>query len=316
MKTYKFMDFCSGIGGGRIGLTKANMECVGHCEIDSVTNKTYEFFFPNCTNYGDLMRVDTKLLPNFDVMIAGFPCQTFSIVGKREGFSDDRGLVIYGLIKILIEKDLKYFIFENVKGLKSHDKGRTLGIILEELEKIGFNIYWKILKSSDYGVPQKRERLYLVGIKKEYDKHLFFFPPPRGKGNLKDFLCDETDLFNYNNSTFKKYLRNKYNCGKYSIDKLLSKENLIIDTRQSDLRLFDTNCPTLRKGRHGILYVKNHKMWKLTGYEALLLQGFPKEIAIKARESNIKNSNLLSQAGNAMTINVIEDIGKSLINAM
>ena len=116
----KFMDFCAGIGGGRLGLEKCGLECVAHSEIDMIPNYTYRLFFgKDEKNYGDLMQINPQELPDFDVLIGGFPCQTFSIVGKREGFADSRGLIIYGLIKILIEKNIPYFILENVFSLKN-----------------------------------------------------------------------------------------------------------------------------------------------------------------------------------------------------
>ena len=112
----KFMDFCAGIGGGRLGLEESNMECVAHSEINMTANHTYRLFFgTEEKNYGDLMAIDTKTLPDFDVLIGGFPCQTFSIVGKREGFADSRGQIIYGLIKILAEKKHPLFYFGKCK---------------------------------------------------------------------------------------------------------------------------------------------------------------------------------------------------------
>ena len=314
----KFMDFCAGIGGGRLGLELNNIECVAHSEIDMITNQTYRLFFGEQEkNYGDLICIDTKTLPDFDILIGGFPCQTFSIVGKREGFADSRGQIIYGLIKILVEKDVPYFILENVKGLVNHNKGETLKAILEELSRVGYYVDYKVLNSEDYGVPQLRERIYFVGIKKDLIKKPFVWPHPTPMPNIRDYLIDtDNDILDKNAPTWQKYLNNKYNKGKFDLDELLSEDYLVLDWRQSDLRLYRGKTPTLRTGRHGILYVKDGKLRKLSGYEGLLLQGFPKELADKAKRAKINNNKLLSQAGNAMTVSVIRAIGRSLLECI
>ena len=262
----KFFDFCSGIGGGRIGMEEVGFECVGHSEIDLNTAKTYEKFFNDSRNYGDLTKIDLKELPEFDIMIAGFPCQTFSIAGKREGFEDNRGLIIYSLIKIMKTKNVKYFLLENVKGLLNHDKGKTLRIIKNELEKAGYNLYTKVLNSINFGVPQMRERIYLVGFRKDLDNYTFEFPIEENIiYNLENYIDTENvSELDKNNETFNKYLKNKYNKEKnYKIEDILTWENSIIDYRQSDLRRYNGYFPTLRTGRHGLLYIKNKKhYWK------------------------------------------------------
>ena len=315
----KFFDFCSGIGGGRLGLEKNGLKCVGHCEIDKVTAETYKRFYNDDRNFGDLTKVNTDDLPNFNFMIAGFPCQTFSIVGKREGFNDERGMIIYSLVEIMKKKNIDYFILENVKGLKTHNKGETLKIIKNLLNDAGYDTYIDILDSMNYGVPQMRQRLYIVGFKKSLKIKNFIFP----KGSVKnykfdDFLDAENEIeFDINNTTFQKYLNNKYNNNRYNNDDILSWNNIVIDWRQSDFRKYTEIFPTLRTGRHGILYVKNKKIKKLNGYESLLLQGFPIEIAKKVKEDDFfVNNKVLSQAGNAMTVNVIENIAKEMLTVI
>jgi len=316
----KFIDFCAGIGGGRIGLESLGMECVGFSEIAPSYIRTYRIFFgENEPNYGNLMKIDPKNLPDFDLMIAGFPCQPFSVIGPRTGMYDRRGQIIFGLIDIMIEKNLKYFILENVKGLLNHGNGQTLKVIVEELKKAGYKIFWKLISSVNFGVPQMRERIYFVGVRKDLvkDDVSFEFPKLVPKPHLKDYLIDTAELeFNEKQrayETFLKYLDNKYNKGKFSIEKLLSEEYLIIDTRQSDLRLYRGMTPTLRTGRHGILYVRNRKFRRLSGYESLLLQGWPKELAKKVN-SKVDEVLLLSQAGNAMTTHVVKAFGRNLLD--
>lgn len=314
----KFMDFCAGIGGGRLGLENNNLKCVGHSEIDKSANDTYKLFFgQDEKNFGNLMTIDTRELPDFDLLIGGFPCQTFSIVGKREGFADDRGLIIYGIIKILRNKNIPYFILENVKGLVNHDKGNTLKTILSELSQAGYYVDYKVLNSENYGVPQFRERIYIIGIRRDMLKNFFIWPLPLKTPNLKNYLIDNSsEILPFDNATWQRYINNKYNRGKFDFTQILKHDYLVLDTRQSDLRIYQNKIPTLRTGRHGILYVKDGNLRKLSGYEALLLQGFPKELADLAKNSNIKNNKLLSQAGNAMTISVIQAIGSALLECI
>ena len=176
VKNLKFIDFCSGIGAGRLGLENNGLACIGFSEIDRQAEITYrKFFGEEETNYGDLMNIDTSKLPDFDMMIAGFPCQSFSVIGQRKGMQDKRGQIIYGLIKIMLDKNLKYFILENVKGLTNHDNGNSLKVILKELDKAGYKVFHQVLNSIDYGVPQMRERVYFIGIRKDLISNNFEF---------------------------------------------------------------------------------------------------------------------------------------------
>ena len=322
----KFIDFCAGIGGGRLGLEKLGMECLGFSEIDKNAENTYRHFFENNeTNYGDLMKINPFDLPNLDLLVAGFPCQAFSIVGQRKGLIDERGQIIFGLLKIMRAKKIKYFILENVKGLLSHKHGQTFKTILDLLCLEGYRVIAKTMDSSHYGLPHRRERVYFIGIRKDLIKNLsdfynyFHQYPKRMKmNNIRQYLIDEDNIAfkedqKKSYQTFLNYLKNKYNKGKVSVSDLLKEEFLIVDTRQSDLRLYREKIPTLRTGRHGLLYVKENKFRKLSGYESLLLQGFPKQLAMKVK-NKIPENQILSQSGNAMTVNVVEACGKSLVN--
>ena len=316
-KKLRFMDYCAGIGAGRLGLERgASAVCVGYSEIMGSSVKTYNILHhaKEEENFGDLTKIDTKNLPDFDIMIAGFPCQTFSIIGQRKGFEDDRGQIIYHLIKILKDKNVPYFILENVKGLINHDKGNTIKAIVNALEDAGYHVGYRVLNSVNYGVPQMRERVYFVGIKKGNAKQgKFVWPDIVETPDVREYLCDEKSIiFDENDATFQKYLNNKYNKGRITINDIFKQEYIVIDTRQSDLRTYEGKVPTLRTGRHGILYVKNGKLRKLSGFESLLLQGFDKEKA-KQMRGKVSEQQLLSQAGNAMTVSVIEQIAKQLL---
>lgn len=318
-KTLKFIDFCAGIGGGRIGLETNGLTCIAYSEIDRDADSSYKCFYGNKEpNIGDLMTTDISAIPDFDLMISGFPCQTFSSVGKREGFDSERGQIIFGLMKILKEKKIPYFILENVKGFVNHDKGNSINTVLSELDKIGYDVYWKVLNSLDFGVPQSRERVYIVGIRKDV-KHT----PIQWNTNITSNLTLKNCLdelhgepISIYNKSWQRYLNTDKNKGKFIEEELLSEDYLIIDRRNSDMRLYREKIPTLRRGNHGLFYVYQKNLYKLNGYQALLLQGFPREFIYKAKAANISPNKLLSQCGNAMTVNVVQAVCKLLLNSL
>jgi len=315
MQISTFFDFCSGIGGGRLGLEQAGLKSVGYSDTSRLSVATYKQMFEtkNEKNWVNLKKIKSENLPNFDMLIAGFPCQTFSVMGRKAGFDDARGQIIFHLARILEETQPKCFLLENVRGLVTHDKGNTLKIILERLNQAGFDITYKVLTSINYGVPQMRQRVYFVGINKKINKNIenFNWPVEQEKPQLKKFLIDNNLATEERLEILQHYLNNPTNHGKYSVKDLEKMEGKILDTRMSDLRIYEERCPTLRSQRDGILYVRDGKIYQLTGYEALLLQGFPKEYADKVKNT-VSDRHLLMQAGNAMTVNVIKALGKNL----
>ncbi len=244
---------------------------------------------------------------------------------NQTSITDERGQIIFGLLKIMKAKKIKYFILENVKGLLNHKQGQTFKIILDLLEVGGYKVIAKKMDSSHYGLPHRRERIYFIGIRKDLIKNsgdfysYFHQQPERIKmNNIRRYLIDEDNLAftksqRKSYKTFLNYLKNKYNKGVFSASDLLREEFLIVDTRQSDLRLYRETIPTLRTGRHGLLYVKKNQFRRLSGYESLLLQGFPKKLAIQVK-NKISENQILSQSGNAMTVNVVRACGKSLLD--
>ena len=162
----KFIDLCSGIGGFHSGLTATgHYECVGHAEIDPHASKAYAAIYgkEGGLNYGDLRKIKPKKLPDFDLLCAGFPCQSFSVAGRRLGFQDTRGTVFFEIARIIAEKRPPSLLLENVPGLLSHDGGRTLTTIFSTLVEMGYHLEWMVLNSKYFGVPQQRRRLYIVG---------------------------------------------------------------------------------------------------------------------------------------------------------
>ena len=164
--TIRFFDLFSGIGGFREGLQRAGgFTCVGHCEADAYADHNYRVLFDTEGEWfcNDARNIETERMPDFDLLCAGFPCQAFSIAGRREGFADARGTLFFEVARLVADKRPAYFLLENVPGLLSHDKGRTFHTILSTLSELGYHVEWKVLNSKDFGVPQSRKRVYIVG---------------------------------------------------------------------------------------------------------------------------------------------------------
>ena len=164
-KPVRVFSMFTGIGGFEVGLSRSNIEyeMVGFSEIDKYAIQIFEKNFKGVKNYGNATTINESELPDFDLLAGGFPCQAFSMAGKRKGFNDTRGTLFFDIARILAHKKPKYFILENVKGLLSHDNGRTMQTILEVLSDIGYMVQWELLNSKNFGVPQNRERVYIVG---------------------------------------------------------------------------------------------------------------------------------------------------------
>lgn len=169
MRTLRYFSMFSGIGGFEIGIERAAeahgapVECIGYSEIEPNAIKVYERHWPHHVNYGDATGIDADSLPDFDLLVGGFPCQAFSVAGKQLGFADTRGTLFFDISRILERKRPRHFILENVKNLVSHDSGRTFRVIVEALDALGYLVEWQVLNGKDHGVPQNRERIIIVG---------------------------------------------------------------------------------------------------------------------------------------------------------
>jgi DNA (cytosine-5)-methyltransferase 1 len=175
----------SGIGGFELGLlmSEKNVKLVGYSEIDKYAIEVFEKRFKGINNYGNATIIDETKLPNFDLFVGGFPCQAFSVAGKQRGFDDTRGTLFFDVARILAHKKPKHFILENVRGLLSHDSGRTFQTIIRVLTDIGYLVQWEVCNSKNYGVPQNRERVYIVGHLRGNSRPEVF---PIGKINEED----------------------------------------------------------------------------------------------------------------------------------
>ncbi len=161
----KYFSAFAGIGGFELGIQRAipHAECVGFSEIDRYAVQVYRQHFPNHKYYGDITKISTDSLPDFDCFVGGFPCQAFSIAGKRGGFEDTRGTLFFEIARILRAKQPRFFVLENVKGLLSHNEGNTFRVIIQTLTDMGYCVEWQVCNSKNFGVPQNRERVFIIG---------------------------------------------------------------------------------------------------------------------------------------------------------
>ncbi len=313
-KKIKFIDLFCGLGGFRLALEKQKCKCVFSSDIDEAVSNVYENNFGEHPS-GDITKIDAKDIPEFDILCGGFPCQSFSIAGKRLGFEDTRGTMFFEVARILRERQPKAFILENVKGLTNHDKGKTLDVILNTLNDLGYDYVYKVLNSSDYGIPQSRERWYCVGVRKDLSIKLSIddiFPPEQlllysyddvidSKNNYKDYVISETC---------------KRNIESY-IDKVkdkTSKYTLAYEIRPSRCQ-FRANgispCLTAKMGTGGnnvpVIVELNRK---LTEKECLKLMGYPDSYKIGTGAQAYK------QIGNSVIVPILEYISKQLVELL
>lgn len=317
---YKIIDLFAGIGGLRLGFEQTDMvENVFSSEIDPWACKTYEANFgenPMC----DITKVDEKNVPDFDILLGGFPCQAFSIAGKRCGFDDTRGTLFFDVARIIKEKQPKAFLLENVKGLTHHDKGKTFKTIINTLEKdLGYTIYYQLLNAKDYGVPQNRERIYIVGFKENIQ---FEFPikEPLQK-SVKDIIEENVVSSKYYLSeTYLNTLRkhrarheSKGNGFGYEIlDPNGISNTLVVGgmgkerTLYFDDRLTDFTPKTNIKGEINKEYIR-----KTTPREWARIQGFPDSFKIP-----VSDAQAYKQFGNSVSVPVINKIAINILRAI
>ncbi|MGI6393333.1 MAG: DNA cytosine methyltransferase [bacterium] len=310
---FTFIDLFAGIGGFRIAMQELGGKCVFSSEWDHHARITYEANFGE-TPYGDITKIDEKEIPEHDILCAGFPCQAFSIAGYREGFSDKkgRGNLFFDIIRIVKFKKPKIVFLENVKNLKSHDKGNTFKIIRNELEKAGYEVFDVVLNTMDYGnIPQNRERIYIVALKKRSSNVDFSFEFPskiKLRVSVRDILEDEVD---------SSFYYNKYECYKKLKESVLSKETVYQWRRMYVRENKKGVCPTLTAnmgtGGHNVPIILDKKdIRKLTPRECLRFQGFPEKYILP----NIPPSQLYKQAGNTVSLKVVKRIGENIAKVL
>ena len=194
LKGYTFIDLFAGLGGFRLALESFGTKCVYSNEWDESAQKVYQRNFGDLPE-GDITKVDETTIPDHDILCAGFPCQAFSISGKQRGFDDNRGTLFFDVARIVRAKNPKVVFMENVKNFATHDNGRTLQIVKETMDKLGYTFNQKVLNAVNYGVPQKRERIYMVCFRKDLKTTDFSYPKPfQLKRHVEDFLLDDESL--------------------------------------------------------------------------------------------------------------------------
>lgn len=308
---FTFIDLFAGIGGIRIPFQELGGKCVFTSEWDKFAQKTYRVNFGE-EPQGDITKIDAKDIPDFDVLLGGFPCQPFSQAGLKKGFSDTRGTLFFEIERIIQEKRPKAFLLENVKQLRSHDKGRTLKVILEHIDALNYYVKAEVLRAGDFGVPQNRERIYIVGISKDHynlpDGYDFEFPTPTyEKTRLGDILEHNVDdKYTISDALWdghqrrKKEHQEKGNGFGYS---LFNDESEYANTISA--RYYKDGSEILIDQGEG----KNPR--KLTPRECARLQGFPEEFII-----TVSDTQAYKQFGNSVAVPVIRAVAKRMIEEM
>lgn len=194
LTNFTFIDLFAGLGGFRIALESLGAKCVYSNEWDKSVQAVYEENFGDMPE-GDITLVDESTIPNHDILCAGFPCQAFSISGKQKGFEDSRGTLFFDVARIIKEKKPKVVFMENVKNFATHDEGKTLAVIKATMEELGYQFHQKVLNAVDYGVPQKRERIYMVCFRNDLEVKGFQYPKPfKLMRHVEDFLLKDEKM--------------------------------------------------------------------------------------------------------------------------
>lgn len=312
--------FFAGVGGIDLGFESNGFKTIYANEFDPQPKITFEQNFDTPVDCRDINIVTNKEIPNFNIMLAGFPCQAFSVAGYRQGFDDEkgRGVLFFQLARIFKEKKPEVIFLENVKNLVAHDSGKTFRIIIEALEAEGYYVKYQVLNTMEYGnIPHNRERIYIVGFLDKNAYKEFDFPKPIA------LTTKLSDLIDFENKVEDKYYYTKDNFQHFDeLDKNMTRMDTVYQWRRVYVRENQSNvCPTLTAnmgtGGHNVpLVLTKHGIRKLTPRECFSLQGFPKTFELP---KNLANAHLYKQAGNSVSVTVIqriaEKIKEALINA-
>lgn len=314
----KFIDLFAGIGGFRIALESFNEKCVYSSEWDKFAQITYHHNFGEIPD-GDITLVNEVNIPDHDILCGGFPCQAFSISGKQAGFNDTRGTLFFDIARIVKYKQPKVIFLENVKNLLRHDHGRTIDTVISVLEQINYKTFIKVLDSSHFGVPQHRERIFMVSFRKDLKINNFEFPKPSFKQiALKDIIEKDIDEKQYVIKRKDSKIDNKKNKSNDLFEHNVLKPIRIgtVNKGGQGERIYsiDGHAITLSAygggtaGKTGA-YLINGKIRKLTPRECLRAQGFPESFTFP---EEITHAQIYKMCGNSVSVPVIKEIYRDI----
>jgi DNA (cytosine-5)-methyltransferase 1 len=317
LKNIKYIDLFAGIGAFHQAMKSFKAQCVFACEWDKDSQKIYEQNY-GIKPFGDITKINECDILEHDVLCAGFPCQAFSISGKQLGFADTRGTLFFEIARIVKFHNPKLLILENVKNLATHDHGNTLKVIRATLENLGYKVFYEILNASNFGVPQKRERIFILAFRNDLHINNFTFPISYGKPTtLRDYLLpdSETTEFIINRSDIT--LKNNVNIQKDLLGNYPQKPIRIgiVNKGGQGERIYSSlgHAITLSAYGGGVgaktgLYLINGKIRKLAPRECARITGFPDHFILS------KNNNIsYRQFGNSIVVNVIKAIFEKII---
>ena len=313
LSNYTFIDLFAGIGGFHLALSSFGAKCVFVSEWDNFAAETYEINF-NIKPFGDITKINEQEIPKHDILCGGFPCQAFSISGKQKGFEDIRGTLFFEIVRIANYHKPKVIFLENVKNLSKHDDGRTLSTIIETLEKLNYKVYTKVFNASNFGLPQNRERIYIVAFNKIINSDKFQFPLYSNESVcLEDILevnpknakvIKRTDI-----EIYKNYIPQNSLFGE---TELLNKPIQVgkVNKGGQGERIYHPQGHAITLSAYGGgvgsktgLYLINDQIRKLSPRECARVQGFPESFII-----NKSDSQAYKQFGNSVSVNVLQKI--------
>ncbi|MCL2399293.1 MAG: DNA (cytosine-5-)-methyltransferase [Defluviitaleaceae bacterium] len=302
--SFRFIDLFAGIGGIRLGFESVAGKCVFSSEWDKQAAKTYEANFGE-KPFGDITKIEASEIPDFDILLAGFPCQPFSIIGDKEGFGHEtQGTLFFDIERILSKKMPPAFMLENVRNLTAHDNGNTYRTILRRLQSLGYNVHTKVLNALDFGVPQKRERIIICGFIDNVD---FNFPqpiPPYERLTLNDILENESEVDE------KLWVRECIKNSRIERMKIeLPRPYITHENVAGSITPHHFSC-ALRAGASANYILINNER-RPSARELLRLQGFPDSFKIVVPYTGIKK-----QTGNSVAIPVIKAVAKEMLKAL
>jgi len=316
---FSFVDLFAGIGGFRLALEKLGGKCVFSCEIDKHAKKVYIENFKE-EPAGDIRIIEPKNIPDFDILCAGFPCQPFSLSGKKLGFKDPiNGDLFFHLLKIIAYKKPKIVFLENVKHLLNHNKGETFKVLKSHLEELNYKVFYRVLNAKDYGLAQHRERLFIVAIRKDFGWYAEFkFPSP-----LRKIIVVEDILENENNIPENFYFKelDKVIYIREDLDRKIHKPYQIayINKGRQGERIYSIKGTsiTISHSSGGVFprtggYKTPNGIRKLTVTECKRLFGFPDNFTF----TNISYNKAIALLGNSVPINIVEAIGKEILKVL